>query len=98
VPETMQGRDLIAMLNNPDRRRQDFFYEHTFLGSPRIPKVEGVVSRRLKYMKFIEHGYEELYDLSKDPTEKVNLAEDPAAEEALQEMRARYSELKREVQ
>ena len=94
VPENMQGRNLISLLDHPDQQRQDFFYEHTFMGSPGIPKVEGVVSREMKYMKFIEHGYEELYNLEEDPKEKVNLAGDPRAQTALEKMRARYEALK----
>lgn len=97
VPETMQGQDLIPLLEHPDRRRKDFFYEHTFMGSPGIPQVEGVVSREIKYMKFIEHGYEELYDIRKDPHETMNLAGDPKAADILGNMRARYKELKVQV-
>nr|WP_225975202.1 sulfatase/phosphatase domain-containing protein [Anseongella ginsenosidimutans] len=67
------------------------------MGSPGIPKVEGVVSREIKYMNFIEHGYEELYDLRKDPKEKVNLAGDPRAQDMLQLMRTRYQELKKQA-
>lgn len=77
--------------------RQDFFYEHTFLGSPKIPKVEGVVSKDIKYMKFIEHDYEELYDLKHDPQEKQNLANDPAYQDEIRKMRDRYKELKQKV-
>ena len=55
-------------------------------------------SREMKYMKFIEHGYEELYDLRNDPHETSKLAGDPEAATVLQEMRARYKELKMKVQ
>ena len=78
--------------------RTDFFYEHTFAGSPRLPKVEGVVSRDTKYMLFTEHGYEELYDLKQDPHEKQNLAADPAYRAVLQKMRIRYQQLKARAQ
>src|SRR5690606_31648136 len=97
-PASMQGQNLISLVGQPENQRQDFFYEHTFLGSPRLPQVEGVVSRELKYMKFIEHGYEELYDLEMDPQETTNLAALPQHAERLQEMRARYEELKAQAQ
>src|SRR3546814_20494367 len=45
----MQGRDLISAVRHSGFRRKDFFYEHTFMGSTGIPKVEGVVSRKVKY-------------------------------------------------
>lgn len=94
APETMQGQDLVTLAAGEGSPREDFFYEHTFMGSPGIPKVEGVVSRGMKYMKFIEHDYEELYDLRKDPHETTNLASDPEAAATLEQMRARYEELK----
>jgi arylsulfatase A-like enzyme len=96
VPETMQGQDLIKMMERRNPGRNDFFYEHTFLGSPRLPKVEGVVAKDFKYMKYIEHNYEELYDTSKDQYETTNLAKNPD-DTKLKEMRARYEQLKQEV-
>lgn len=97
IPSGMQGTDLMDIADGKSDR-QDFYYEHTFLGSPKIPQVEGVVSREWKYMKFIEHGYEELYDLEADPHEKENLATDSAQTERTGKLRARYEELKREAQ
>lgn len=94
IPESMQGQDLIKMLAKNKRGRNDFFYEHTFMGSPRLPKVEGVVSRDFKYMKYIEHGYEELYDTSHDRYETTNLAKEAAFDKKLAEMRKRYLELR----
>ncbi|QNF32188.1 sulfatase [Adhaeribacter swui] len=99
VPARMQGLDLMAVAaHKPGTSRQDFFYEHTFAGSPRLPKVEGVVSREIKYMNFIEYGYEELYDLLKDPLEKQNLATNAAYQNQLQKIRLQYQKLKRKVQ
>lgn len=99
VPEGMQGIDLMQLINRKNKAldRKDFFYEHTFMGSPGIPKVEGVVSKDLKYMNFIEHSYEELYDVKNDPLEKQNLANNPAYTQKLESMRKRYQELKKEV-
>lgn len=97
VPAGMQGINLMQLAagQNKQKPRNDFFYEHTFFGSPRLPKVEGVVSREIKYMHFIEHGYEELYDLKKDPHEKTNQAKNPQYKSQLEAMRQRYQELKR---
>lgn len=97
VPPGMQGTNLVQLAENETPQRKDFFYEHTFFGSPRIPKVKGVVSTGLKYMKYLEHGYEELYDVSTDPHETTNLANDPEYAPQLQQMRARYEELKEKV-
>ncbi|MCE7065908.1 sulfatase [Dyadobacter sp. CY326] len=93
VPEKMQG---ISLLANPktQQTRTDFFYEHTYLGSPKLPKVEGVVGKDFKYMNYTEHGYEQLYNTKTDPHETVNLAGDKAHNVVLTKMRMRYEELK----
>lgn len=97
VPDSMQGIDLISLLENKIPERNDFFYQHYFLGSPRIPKVEGVVTKDFKYMKYIEHGYEELYDIKHDPHETTNLVNDPCYQLKLKALRRRYKELKKVV-
>jgi arylsulfatase A-like enzyme len=99
VPEGMQGVDLIDLAEggDPSLEREDFFYEHKFMGSPGIPQVEGVVAKETKYMKFIEHDYEELYDLKADRLEKKNVAGEEDYQEELLKLRARYQELKEEV-
>lgn len=90
----MQGIDLLA--KRPPKRKE-FFYEHTFMGSPRLPKVEGVVRKDIKFMKFIEHDYEQLYHLKKDPLEKQNLAADSRYTKRLEKLRETYLMLKEQV-
>lgn len=97
VPSAIQGYDLLAVEQKKLSARKDFFYEHTYLGSPRLPKVEGVVSGDLKYMLYTEHGYEELYDTVKDPHETVNLAKRGSEKARLEKLRKRYEELKKKV-
>ena len=58
-----------------------------------IPKVEGVVTKDIKYMKFIEHNYEELYDILHDPHEIDNLVNNPNYKNQLKEMRKKYLKL-----
>lgn len=96
-PALMQGKDLSKRSTKQNTDRNDFFYEHTFLGSPKLPKVEGVVSITIKYMYYIEHNYEELFDLTKDPHETTNLAKDPNYKKLLEQQRARYHTLKQEI-
>lgn len=98
VPVSMQGNNLYDYISKRLPERTEFFYEHTFSKSPKIPNVEGVVTRDFKYMKFTEHGYEELYSIKSDPKEKVNLASDPKYAGKLSELRKKYTLLKQSVQ
>jgi arylsulfatase A-like enzyme len=97
IPATIQGMDLIGMMKKKSTARKDFFYEHTFLGGASLPKVEGVVSRNFKYMKYIEHNYEEFYDTKKDPHETTNIIKKKSEKSELRTMRKRYAELRRAV-
>lgn len=94
VPETMQGNDLISVLQKKSPARKDFFYEHDFLGSPKLPKSQGVVSGDFKYINYTEHNYEEFYNTKKDPEETTNLVNEKSSRSKLNEFRIRYNELK----
>lgn len=96
IPGDMQGVDLMELVKgtDPGLSRKDFYYEHTYLGTPKIPKVEGVVSLHRKYLIFTENSYEEMYDLEADPLETINLALMPENQNQLEKMRDRYMELK----
>jgi hypothetical protein len=91
----MQGVNLIDLLEHKIPDRKDFFYQHYFWGSPKIPRVEGVVTKRFKYMNYIEHNYEQLYDIKYDPHEVDNLAKNPKYKLDLEKMRRRYKELQK---
>jgi arylsulfatase A-like enzyme len=97
VPKNMQGVNLIDLVENKIPSRKDFFYQHYFLGSPGIPREEGVVTRDFKYMKYIEHDYEELFDITHDPHEITNLAGNPAYKKVLDSLRERHMVLKEEI-
>ncbi len=97
IPAGMQGIDLMGVLKNELPERSSFFYQHYFLGSPNIPKVEGVVTKDFKYMKFIEHNYEELFDILHDPHETTNLVNDVHYKERLKELQKQYRYLKKEA-
>jgi len=89
IPDTMQGRDLVPLMNNKQTNwREEFFYEHLF-DHKTIPKSEGVVTKRYKYMRYFEQSpvYEELYDLQTDPLEENNLAKYPEYGPVLEQLR-----------
>ncbi|MDE3253840.1 MAG: sulfatase [Bacteroidota bacterium] len=96
APKGMQGVDLIRLVKKKLPERKDFFYQHYFLGSPNIPRVEGVVTRNMKYMNYVEYNYEELYDITKDPHETTNLVDHPDYAAKLEALRSRYRVLQKE--
>jgi arylsulfatase A-like enzyme len=97
IQDNMQGVNLMEYIKPNSTGRNYFFYEHTFQNTPTLPNVEGVVGKKIKYMKYIEHNYEELFDLKKDPYETTNLVNDPAYKEILEEQRNTYNTLKKQV-
>lgn len=97
IPAGMQGKNLFDIIDRKAPERSEFFYEHTYSKSPKIPNVEGVVTKDFKYMKYTEHNYEELYRIANDPKEKVNLAKDPKYAAKFNEMRKAYEALKKGV-
>jgi arylsulfatase A-like enzyme len=97
VPPSMQGKNLFDFVSHKISERKEFFYEHTYSKSPKIPNVEGIVTQDFKYMLFTEHNYEELYSIKTDPKEKVNLATNPKYLVKLNELRKEYEVQKKIV-
>lgn len=97
IPGSMQGQNLISVASGHLPPRTDFFYEHTFLKGPLIPQTEGVVTKNFKYLRYIENGYEQLYNVQNDRYETTNLAFNISYKSKLVEMRKRYMELKNSV-
>lgn len=96
IPAAMQGRSLAPLVAGEaaDGWRDEFFYEHHFQHA-RIPRSEGVRTRRWKYIRYLDSDplYEELYDLTADPDEEFNLATDAARQGDLKQMRHRWQRL-----
>ena len=100
APEEVQGRSLVPILDGdtPENWRDEFFYEHHSFPDL-IPRSEGVRTGNYKYLRYIdsEPVFEELYDLKADPTEGVNLADNPAYSELLDKMRLKWRQWQKEV-
>ncbi|MCP4192337.1 MAG: sulfatase [Planctomycetaceae bacterium] len=107
APESMQGSSLRALIGHKKRLdwRQSFFYEHWFSAGGRIAPCEGVRGERWKYARYLKLGkeiegeqrWEELYDLTSDPDETVNLAQDPAFANELERQRIKWQEWRQNV-
>lgn len=97
APGKMQGADIspLYLSEKSTDWRTEFFYEHpTQRSSDFIPASEALVRKDWKYMLWPEHGVEQLFDLSNDPIEENDLANNPEYATRLEEMRGRFAELK----
>jgi arylsulfatase A-like enzyme len=98
VPQQMQGQSLVPLLKGRKPRwRIEFFYEHPFEHKT-IAKSEALRTKRYKYARYIDHDYEELYDLENDPAETINLAKDDKYKRTLTFLRNRCSELAKKAE
>ena len=78
VPEEMQGRSLKPVLENPELSwREDFFCENLFMGQ-NYPRMEGVRSRRYKYIRYFDKQKDRPHFIALDASIK---GEEPIYEE-----------------
>lgn len=101
VPAHMHGRSLVPLLAQPDAPwRADWLYEYFEYPDPShdVRKQRGIRTERYKLIHYFEAPEEfELYDLEKDPQERVNLHGQPEYAELEKKLRTRLAELRRET-
>ena len=105
IPDRMQGRSLVPVLEAIDDDQVEdvgwrdalYYRYYESQGPHKVPKHEGVRTRRYKLMVFPELEEVELYDLEIDPDEVRSLADDPSysgirarLERLLVELRSHY--------
>jgi len=90
APSAMQGVNLIDQFKGKIDKREQYFYEHSVIGSPGLPASEALVTKDYKYIKFTEHDFEILYDLKNDPQEIINEINNPKYKDVLSKLRAEF--------
>lgn len=93
IPKEMQGRSWRPLLQGQtDDWRNSFLYEYFFeCDHPATPTTVAVRTADAKIIQYPHHPqWIELYDLSRDPYEMTNLADDPKAKDLLTRMQAEY--------
>ena len=100
IPKEMQGRSILPIFKEKTPGwRTDWLYEYyEFPGDHSVRKHRGVRTEKYKYIHYYEAPEEfELYDLEKDPQEKVNLYGKPEMAKVEQQLRERLAALRKET-
>ena len=101
IPKTVQGHSIGPWLRGElPPWRKDWFYEH-HTATKIIPPSEGVRTTRWTYLRWLEdmnNPIEELYDLQADPQQERNLVAQPPHQETLRELRARWQQLRKDLE
>jgi arylsulfatase A-like enzyme len=95
-PEGMDGTSLLPLLENPDRDiRQHLAFINDWGEKPTHSLTALTKDWKYTYWGYSGEGMtptEELFDTANDPLELKNLAADPAAQSALEQMRSFYDQ------
>jgi hypothetical protein len=103
VPDFMQGRDMSELYSKDGDHllppwRTEFFYEHPLIfPTDFIPSSEALVRKDLKYFRWPDFNFTQLFDLRTDPGEIRDVINKTKYKRNVKEMKARYAELKAEA-
>ncbi|NRB73793.1 MAG: sulfatase [Verrucomicrobiales bacterium] len=100
VPEYMDGRSMKPLVTGESDEWRDYLlYEYYWERNyPHTPTTHAVLGERFKYIRY--HGVwdvDELFDLEKDPEERINLINDPEYAETVEKLNQRLFELMEET-
>ena len=88
VPESIAGQSLKPLVQGQGQLERDYFMGEHLFNHPKIPKSEGIRTKRFKYFRYIDHPErEEFYDLEKDPREAKNLIYDESHQTTIRRLR-----------
>jgi arylsulfatase A-like enzyme len=78
VPEEMQGRSLLPLLEEKEVEWRETIYYHYYThGEHNVPRHDGVRTKRYKLIHYYTDDAYELFDLKQDPNELLNLYGNP---------------------
>lgn len=100
IPKGMQGRSWVPLFKDPAAEfRKDWLYEYyEYPDAHKVKPHRGVRTEQWKLIHYYEAPEEfELYDLAKDPDEKVNLYGKDEHKARVAELRARIDDLRKET-
>lgn len=100
IPADMDGRSMKPLTTGTPAAWRDYLlYEYYWERNyPHTPTMHALLGERFKYIRY--HGIwdvDELFDLEKDPEERINLINDPAHAETVTELNARLFALLKET-
>lgn len=100
IPQTMQGRSMTDLwMGERDKVWRDAIYYHYYEKGFGATPHYGIRTNRYKLIHFYDPiDSWELYDLEADPSEVINMIDDPANHELISTLKNRLTELQEEFQ
>jgi arylsulfatase A-like enzyme len=94
IPESAQGQSLVPVLNGKSLAPREYLlFEHLW-DFEHIPQSECVRSENYKLIRYPQHpGFEEFYDLKKDPDEVRNLFRESGSQPLIQDFTRKLDSL-----
>lgn len=96
IPEQMQGRSLVPLLQKKDSDWRDAVYYHYYEGPPAVHKVakhHGVRTDRYTLAHYYHKNEWELFDLKKDPEQLESVYGDQEYADVQERLKAKLKEL-----
>ncbi len=97
-PAILQGKSLVEWLEDSNHQSDDEHHAYTISYEGTAASLKRGEWRYTRWGDETEGSNEELYHHASDPEEHHNLANDPSKQEALEEMREKFNQVKQEVQ
>lgn len=101
IPQEVQGRSLLPLLENNNTqpwRKSLYFHYHSFPNEQMVPKHRGIRTLSQKLIHYYQFDEWELFDLSKDPSENLNLYMNEAYQKQISELKAQLARSKQTLE